>query len=171
MSSLWSLKCFCRFHQEDSDYQHYQVDWQKKVTVQSKQFLLSTVLLYLYKHVGCHTYIYFYWLMFINFCFALAALDDINSYGIGTSVSNIRKRSPNLSLSSLRSVFNIQQVSISLFHSFASFIIQYFNFLLRSLHLWHRRSFLSTFFTLLFANVLARHELSQTNLEVDTLSK
>ncbi|XP_052710583.1 protein mono-ADP-ribosyltransferase PARP4-like isoform X3 [Crassostrea angulata] len=37
------------------------------------------------------------------------ALDDINSYGIGTSVSNIRKRSPNLSLSSLRSVFNIQQ--------------------------------------------------------------
>nr|XP_034334282.1 protein mono-ADP-ribosyltransferase PARP4 isoform X4 [Crassostrea gigas] len=37
------------------------------------------------------------------------ALDDINSYGIGTSVSNIRKRSPNLSLSSLRSVFSIQQ--------------------------------------------------------------
>ncbi|XP_065927968.1 uncharacterized protein [Magallana gigas] len=37
------------------------------------------------------------------------ALDDINSYGIGTSVSNIRKRSPNLSLSSLRSMFSIQQ--------------------------------------------------------------
>lgn len=40
------------------------------------------------------------------------ALDDINSYGIGTSVSNIRKRSPNLSLSSLRSVFSIQQNSL-----------------------------------------------------------
>lgn len=148
MSSLWSLKCLCRFHQEDWDYQHYQVDWQKKVTVESKQFLLSTIPVQARRMPDLHIHLYFYWLMFINFCLALAALDDINSYGIGTSVSNIRKRSPNLSLSSLKSVFSIQQVAFSLFHSLASFLIQYFNFLLRSLHLWHRRSFLSTFFYL-----------------------